>query len=215
MDLESKFPIVSQIESCSKPPILPLFSALDNLGPNDIIVGRGRKYETNTGNRRFRDIVRSNLNDYMSASTRQDKSILILSLFHTLRDDVGARFVKPAGDGQYEDCDTQDARDKVAHALRDMSAKKKSKRSQSSLMKPIPAISCSSPVLRLVAENEHSNPRPCQGKQLEDDPLARLIDRFVKTIREEDIVDQPWDEPVSLHGLWWTGQKRSLSGCCV
>jgi hypothetical protein len=188
--------------------------ALDNLGPNDIIVGRGRKYETNTGNRRFRDIVRSNLNDYMSASTRQDKSILILSLFHVLRDDVGARFVKPAGDGQYEDCDTQEARDKVAHALRDMSAKKKSKLSQSiSLMKPLPTTTCSSSAVGLVAENVHSNARPCEGKQMEDDPLARLIDRFVKTIREDDIVGQPWDEPV--HGLWWTGQKRSLSGCCV
>lgn len=103
-----------------------------SLRPYDIIVGRGRKHESNTGNARFRVTIRLNLKQYIEAPTRQDKTIVILSTYHMLRDDIGARFVKCTEDGRYVDCDEQEARDKVAHAFRDLAAQnsKKNKKSR-------------------------------------------------------------------------------------
>ena len=105
-----------------------------SLRPYDIIIGRGRKHENNTGNARFRVTIRLNLKQYLEAPTRQDKTIVILSTYHMLRDDIGARFVKLTEDGQYVPCDERESRDKVAHAFRDLAAQhskknKKSKRS--------------------------------------------------------------------------------------
>ena len=95
----------------------------NSLGPYDVIIGRGRKFENNIGNARFRVTMNLNLRRYLDAPTRQDKTIVILSVYHLLRDDIGARFVKSTGNGQYQDCDEQEARNKVAHALRDLAAR--------------------------------------------------------------------------------------------
>jgi hypothetical protein len=96
---------------------------IDVLGPYDIIIGRGRKFENNIGNKRFRVTIQLNLKRYLHAPTRQDKTILILTVFHMLKDDIGARFVKCADNGRYEICGPEEGRDKVAHALRDLAAK--------------------------------------------------------------------------------------------
>lgn len=96
---------------------------IDVLGPYDIIIGRGRKFENNIGNKRFRVTIQLNLKRYLYAPTRQDKTILILTVFHMLKDDIGARFVKCTDDGRYEICGNEEGRDKVAHALRDLAAK--------------------------------------------------------------------------------------------
>ena len=61
-----------------------------------------------------------NLPRYLAAKTREDKTEVILSVLKILREDAGARFIKKKGEQFIELSDAR-AREKVAHALRDLS----------------------------------------------------------------------------------------------
>ena len=90
------------------------------VGPYDILCGRNSTAFNNIGNRRFRVTIALNLKRYMEAKTRRDKTEVIISVLKLLREDVGARFLKRKGDKLVELSDAR-AREKVGHALRDLS----------------------------------------------------------------------------------------------
>jgi hypothetical protein len=90
------------------------------LGPYDIICGRCSTAYNNVGNRRFRATISLYLQRYKEAKSREDKGDAIMSVVRLLLDDVGARFLKRRGNIWVELGEKQ-AREKVGHALRDMS----------------------------------------------------------------------------------------------
>ena len=94
---------------------------IKDLGPYDILNGRCATSFNNIGNRRFRVTIGINLQRYMDAPTRQAKGKVIKSVVQVLKNDVGARFLKNAADGNgYVELSDKKFREKVGHALRDM-----------------------------------------------------------------------------------------------
>jgi len=94
------------------------------IGPYDILSGRGRDSYQNVGNRRFRVTIAMSLQRYIDASTRLEKSKVILSVVDLIRSS-GGRFLKwinnRSGDGGYwVELNERRVREKVGHALRDM-----------------------------------------------------------------------------------------------
>lgn len=92
---------------------------LDELRPYDILCGRFKNAFNHVGNRRFRVTINLNLQRYIQAEKKQEKTTLIIELVRILKQDVGVRFLKKKGPGYIELSEKQ-AREKVGHALRDM-----------------------------------------------------------------------------------------------
>ena len=92
------------------------------LGPYDILCGRSKAAYNNIGNRRFRVTISMNLQKYVDASSKGAKGAAVMHVVRFLTEEVGARFVKEQGD-HYVTIDKKGIREKVAHAMRDMSAK--------------------------------------------------------------------------------------------
>mmetsp|Transcript_18822 Transcript_18822/g.29181 ORF Transcript_18822/g.29181 Transcript_18822/m.29181 type:complete len:339 (-) Transcript_18822:512-1528(-) len=96
--------------------------SLDDFGPYDILCGRCKQAFNNCGNRRFRITISLFLKKYLAAKSRTDKSELIISIVRYLRGPVGVRFLKPIK-GPFEgyvEIGESGAREKVGHALRDL-----------------------------------------------------------------------------------------------
>ena len=66
--------------------------------------------------------VHLNLQRYIQAKTKQDKTAVITEVADMLRSEVGARFIKRARDGTLRVMGEKESRDKVGHALRDLNA---------------------------------------------------------------------------------------------
>ena len=64
------------------------------LRPNDVICGRTSFAFNHYGNRNFRVIIGTYLQDYRNAVTRQERSAVIQHVMDVLQYDVGARFLK-------------------------------------------------------------------------------------------------------------------------
>ena len=72
-------------------------------GPNDIICGRGRNALLHKGNRRYRDLIYSNLDRYLDASSKFEKSLTITSIVKEIDDAVPkGGFVRKIGDHWYK-----------------------------------------------------------------------------------------------------------------
>jgi hypothetical protein len=89
------------------------------LRPYDVICGRSSTAFQNVGNKRFRVTMALNLQRYMAARSRKDKTIVIVNLLRTMQEDVGARFLKLTKNG-YVELDNKATKEKVGHALRDL-----------------------------------------------------------------------------------------------
>jgi hypothetical protein len=71
------------------------------------------------GNKRFRDAVTSALHDYMEASNRFEKSLVIASIVDIIRA-TGGRFLKwDFQMGKWYELSSQQSKEKVGHAIRD------------------------------------------------------------------------------------------------
>jgi hypothetical protein len=100
---------------------------IHTLEPWDILSGRRRSAYHNVGNRRFRITISLNCQRYLDAPSKHEKSEVITSILSLLKNEVGARFFKPCDDGIfYVEISELEAREKIAHALRDMTASSKS-----------------------------------------------------------------------------------------
>ena len=111
------------------------------VGPYDVVCGRNSTAFNNVGNRRFRVTISLNLQRYMAAKTRHERGEIILSVVKLLRDDLGARFLKIKG-SKLVKLNQTEAREKVAHALRDLALQRNApasvttRRAQPSIKRP-------------------------------------------------------------------------------
>eukprot|EP00980_Cylindrotheca_fusiformis_P001859 scaffold417_cov97-Cylindrotheca_fusiformis.AAC.2 len=92
------------------------------LRPYDILCGRSKHSFNNIGNRRFRITVSLNVKRYNSIATRSGRAGFIESFARTLKDDVGFRFFRILKNGEKVELTEEEARAKIGHALRDLSA---------------------------------------------------------------------------------------------
>ena len=103
-------------------------------GANDIICGRRTKQsQAHAGNIRFKDLIRSNIQNYQMASTMASKSLVIISIVDTIRDAANRGYLvkEDKSTGRWIDIGDRHAREKVGFAIRDLiKAKKKSQARQ-------------------------------------------------------------------------------------
>ena len=103
---------------------------LDQLQPYDVVCGRNSSAFNHVGNRRFRFSMMMNLQRYMDAPTREEKTKIINSLVRFLQDDVGCRFLTKVDSSTYATMTNKQIREKVGHSLRDLvSANRRKKNS--------------------------------------------------------------------------------------
>jgi hypothetical protein len=107
----------AQIETCHA----------DELTNYDVICGRSRSAFSNFGNRRFRVTIALFLDDYLTNTSRYDRSRLTQKIMNLIRYDCGGRFLKNYQNRAWVELDEVSIRNKVAHALRDAAAVKASK----------------------------------------------------------------------------------------
>ena len=85
----------------------------------DIQLGKEKAIFNHSGNRRFRNIINSNLDKYIAAPTKSSKSKLIRQV-HADMQKSGYRFLrKNSTTGIWYEIEKHNAREKVSHALRD------------------------------------------------------------------------------------------------
>ena len=78
------------------------------------------------GNRRFRSIISESIEVYNSASTRAEKYVIVENII-AIVNNSGGRFLKMGKDGEWSDLDAANTRQKIAHAIRDATAKMEAK----------------------------------------------------------------------------------------
>jgi hypothetical protein len=99
---------------------LPLLPESYSVGPNDVIIGRGKKCTQNPGNKRFRSIIQETLDSYQNAETKVKKSEIIMQVLSQVREDDGAGFVKiDSASGRYIQVEEASCRIAIAQAFRD------------------------------------------------------------------------------------------------
>jgi len=90
-----------------------------SLSKYDVICGRGRIAFNHTGNKRFREIVKSNLTRYSDASTKGEKSMIVSHIMRIVRQH--GNFVKYTSEkSRFENVAERLAREKVGQVLRDI-----------------------------------------------------------------------------------------------
>jgi hypothetical protein len=93
---------------------------LSGIGSYDVLCGRHKLAFNNIGNRRLRVTVSLSLERYLVKPSRQDKTLVIISIVKLIQES-GGRFLKWKKDRWIELGEKQ-AREKVGHALRDMAS---------------------------------------------------------------------------------------------
>ena len=112
------------------------------IGPNDVVCGRGKGSYNRPGNKKFRALVQEHVREYMKAKTKLDKSMVLSSIVERVRDQNGGRFVKRRRNGEWYEIGDDQAREKVGHAIREAIAageKKPSSSTTSSFARASPA----------------------------------------------------------------------------
>ncbi|KAL3904854.1 MAG: hypothetical protein SGILL_009908 [Bacillariaceae sp.] len=95
---------------------------------NDVLFGRGKRYQNHVGNQRFRKLIDDCLPTYDNASKEQKTKIAqeIVGIVHQAR----GRFLKDDGAGWVQVTDLHMLRQKVAHAFRGLRSQKQMQASQ-------------------------------------------------------------------------------------
>ena len=89
----------------------------DELGPEDILVGRGFQYEGHSGNVRFYHTVDASITEYFGVTTKKEKTNIVKRIYNQLTE--GGRFMKyDSASRTYVVVDEKEARQKISHALR-------------------------------------------------------------------------------------------------
>ena len=109
--------------------------SLSELQPYDIICGRDKVCYHNVGNKRFRILISLNLNKYLMATTRSERSALIHSLTEDLLDGHCKFCFWKRVNNSLMELDREQIREKVGHALRDAKSKQKSNSARKSIAK--------------------------------------------------------------------------------
>jgi hypothetical protein len=108
---------------------------MDRPKPYDVICGRNCAAHHSVGNRRFRLTIMMNLDRYVNAQRREEKTRIIKNVADMLMDDdVGARFLKKLGNNRYRPLNAKQIREKVGHCLRDLSAQNRIEKAKMDMM---------------------------------------------------------------------------------
>jgi hypothetical protein len=87
-------------------------------GNLDVCCGRGKRNWNHAGNVYFRNVIRNNVDRYIAAPSKNDKTLVVISIVDEIRGQ-GGRFLKEDSCGRWYDIGDAQARDKVGHSLRD------------------------------------------------------------------------------------------------
>ncbi len=103
----------------------------------DVCCGRGKRNWNHEGNVWFRNLIQANVDRYVQAPSKTDKTAVVISVVEQVRQE-GAFFVKQDDDsGRWYDIGDIQAREKVGHSLRDqVTAQKKKEKEGDSLSPP-------------------------------------------------------------------------------
>lgn len=99
----------------------PLFSEQygTEIEATDVLCGRGKTSFNHIGNRRFRDIIANSVEDYHTAKSRLEKSMVVHRIVEQVKK-VKGRFLKQDRfSGRWYELDERQAKEKVGHAIRD------------------------------------------------------------------------------------------------
>jgi hypothetical protein len=91
-----------------------------NYDPTDVDVccGRGKRNWNHVGNVNFRKLIQNNVERYVAAPTKNEKTAVVISLVDEVREQ-GGHFLKQNVAGSWFDIGDHQAREKVGHSLRD------------------------------------------------------------------------------------------------
>jgi hypothetical protein len=91
-----------------------------NYAPTDVDVccGRGKRNWNHVGNINFRKLIQDNVERYVDAPTKNEKTAVVISLVDDIRAN-GGHFLKQNVSGSWFDIGDHQAREKVGHSLRD------------------------------------------------------------------------------------------------
>jgi hypothetical protein len=85
----------------------------------DVVCGRGKKHWNHPGNIQFRNLIQSNVERYIAAPTKSDKTAVVVSLVDGIRAQGGYFLKQNSSSGKWSDIGDRQALDKVGHSLRD------------------------------------------------------------------------------------------------
>lgn len=93
--------------------------------PYDVILGRGKGSYNQKGNKRLRTIVEQNIPEYLAATTKVAKTILLENVVSEVMDFEGhiIRFLKNDEHGGWVEVEPEHMREKIGHAMREAIAK--------------------------------------------------------------------------------------------
>jgi len=123
-------------------------------GDKDVVCGRGKRNWNHLGNINFRNVIRTNVQRYLDSPTKNDKTLVVISIVDEIRGQ-GGRFLKEDMHGRWYDIGDAQARDKVGHSLRDQVTALSRQRNKKEVMSgsnkaaaPEPALSAPTPLMR-------------------------------------------------------------------
>lgn len=100
----------------------------------DILLGKDSSIYNHDGNRKFRSIIYSHIDNYMAASNKTSKSKIVHDL-HSHLQSSGYRFLRKINDNRghgFLEIKSREARQKISHALRDGARERQKKGTSSS-----------------------------------------------------------------------------------
>ena len=128
-------------------------------GEYDIVCGRGKGSYNCPGNKKFRAIVNRNIDRYLAAKSRLDKSLVLASIIDEVRqqNNGNVRFVKKDKNQGWVEISEDQVREKAGHTIRETIAaleKKKNAKDSTTITKkevetvPVPVSTKNSAVLQ-------------------------------------------------------------------
>jgi hypothetical protein len=84
-----------------------------------VCCGRGKRNWNHPGNIQFRILIQSNVQRYIAAPTKSDKTAVVVSLVDGIRAKGGYFLKQSSSSGKWFDIGDHQARDKVGHSLSD------------------------------------------------------------------------------------------------
>ena len=108
------------------------------VGPNDVVCGRGKGSYNRPGNKKFRAMVEEHVEEYVQARTKLDKSMVLSAIVEKVREQWNGRFIKQKK-GVWEEIGDEQAREKVGHAIREAIAAGEKKTASSPAIAALPA----------------------------------------------------------------------------
>ena len=156
--------------------------------PNDcdILCGKNKNFSKHPGNRLFKDVIASYADCYNETSSKQQRMAITKEIVRTVKSNYNARFLKPMGDGKWEEIGDNISRDKVSHALRFAATKeerKAARRRQRRSSSSRSVTSCSSEEA-CVSSVDSSARNPYRSRSARDDDLLDIE----KTFRYREVV---------------------------